>query len=184
MMMSAALSQLMVIDIQERLLPAVAEVDSVRDNAIRLLKAANRLKCPVLVSEQYPKGIGHTDPRVALELGPNCTIFEKLEFSAARDVAFLTEVTKNRIAQRTQIIICGIEAHVCVLQTALDLKARGFEVFCVEDAMSSRSLRSKDVAIARMRQCGIEIVTAEMVLFEWLGRAGTADFKALLPLIK
>jgi len=81
-------------------------------------------------------------------------------------------------------VICGIESHVCVLQTALELVRSGFDTFCVEDAMSSRNLSSKVAAIARLRHEGVAIVTTEMVIFEWLGRAGTADFKALLPLIK
>ena len=86
--------------------------------------------------------------------------------------------------QRKQIVVCGMEAHVCVLQTALELHNADYEIFVVADAASSRSQQSYDLGVARMRELGCAIVSTEMVLFEWLGEAGTADFKALLPLIK
>lgn len=184
MLLKARTSQLLLIDIQEKLLPAMAEPEAVRANAIKLAKAARHFHCPIVASEQYPKGIGHTDNVLAAELRDGAQIFEKLEFSAWRDEAIASELTKNRIVGRVQAVICGIESHVCVLQTALELVRNGFETFCVEDAMSSRNLSSKTAAIARLRHEGVTIVTTEMVIFEWLGRAGTADFKALLPLIK
>lgn len=184
MLLNAGASQLMLIDIQDRLLPAMAEPEAVRLNAIKLGKAARHFLCPVVVSEQYPDGIGHTDSALAAQLGKAAQIFEKLEFSAWQNEAIASELAKNRIAGRSQAVICGIESHVCVLQTALEMMNSGFETFCVEDAMSSRNLSSKVAAIARLRHEGVTIVTTEMVIFEWLGRAGTVDFKALLSLVK
>ena len=184
MLLRSETSQLLLIDIQDKLLPAMAEPEAVRANAIKLAKAARHFQCPMVVSEQYPKGIGHTDSALAAELGEGARIFEKLEFSAIRDEAIASAVTKNRIQGRSQVVICGIESHVCVLQTALEMMRSGFQTFCVEDAMSSRTMSSKLAALSRLRQAGVTIVTTEMVIFEWLGRAGTADFKALLPLIK
>jgi nicotinamidase-related amidase len=181
MLMRADLSVLFVVDVQERLLPAMADPGAVEAGAARLMRGARRLGVPLLVTEHYPQGIG---PTVA-SLAGLCTPGErvgKIHFSCAdepgvRDVLSL-------LAPRRQAVLCGIEAHVCVLQSALGLSALGWQVSVVADAVGSRRDGDRNVALARLEAAGITIVTTEMVLFEWLGRAGTDAFKDLLKLIK
>jgi nicotinamidase-related amidase len=175
-----AKAQLLLIDMQERLLPAMAAPERVLKNAIILAKAARALDLPITVSEQYPKGLGHTVAPLKAEIG-NAPVDEKVEFSCWKNAAL-----RERIKQqgRDQVIVAGIEAHVCVLQTAMDLKAAGYQVFAVADAMSSRAENSAELAFARMQQAGIAIVTTEMAIFELLGAAGTPDFKQLSGLIR
>ncbi len=180
MLISSEKSQLLVIDIQERLAPAVQDPQRAIDNSIKLLQAAARLEVPLTVSEQYPKGLGRSVAAL-LERAPAQCIVEKVHFSCAAS----PEVRARLAAQgRDQIVITGMETHVCVLQTALGLRAAGKEVFVVQDAVSSRTIENKLAGIERMRACGVHIVSTEMVLFEWLHRAGTPEFKALSALIK
>lgn len=180
MLIDAERSCLLVIDIQSKLLPAMAEPERVVANTAVLLKAAQRLHIPVLVSEQNPRGLGPTVPELALLL-PAESAIEKLHFSCLRDHGFAKRL---REIGRRQAVLTGIEAHVCVLQTALDLLVDGADVFVVADATSSRLLSSQEIAFERMRQAGVRVVTTEMVLFEWLRRAGTPEFKDLSALIK
>ncbi len=180
MLMSASASCLLVVDIQERLAPKVKAPRTVIDNATVLLKAARRLDVPVLVSEQYPRGLGAT----VLDLAPLLTegeIIEKLHFSCIGERSF---AERFRALGRPQAVVAGMEAHVCVLQTVEDLLAGGTETFVVEDAISSRTERNHAAAIARLREAGARIVTTEMVVFEWLAVAGTSAFKDLSALIK
>lgn len=183
MLMEAAKSSLLLIDVQERLLPAMAGGDEVARRCGMLLKAAKQLDVPVTVSEQYPKGLGHTVPVLAAEIG-NAPVFEKLSFSCWKDAALKDHLIGHHERQRPLVIIAGIEAHVCVLQTAIDLSAAGFGVFAVADAMSSRAPSSLVLALERMRQNSISIVNAEMVVFELLKQAGTAEFKALSAVVR
>ena len=177
-------SQLVLVDIQEKLLPAMAEPDRVVACCAKLIAAAARLDVPVTVTEQYPEGIGHTVKPLTEALGNRAKVMRKLEFSALRDTAIANHLGGLKRAGRPQAVIAGIESHVCVLQTALDLQTRGFDSFVVADAVDSRAPKAREIALDRMRASGIMPVTTEMVLFEWLGRAGTDDFRALLPLIK
>ena len=179
MLLSAERSLLLVIDIQDRLMPAIFEGERVVRKSAALMAAAAEMAVPVLITEQYPKGLGHTAP-VLLESG-GYEMFEKITFSAAR-----TPAVSDRLAVlgRDQIVICGAEAHVCVQQTAIDLKVAGYEVFVVADAISSREPDNARLAIERMRGLGLQVLSSEMVIFEWLERAGTPSFKAVLPLIK
>lgn len=181
MLISAAKSFLLLIDMQERLLPAMAAARETERHCAILLKAAKRLDVPIAVSEQYPKGLGHTVPALRGEIG-NAPVFEKLAFSGWRDEALKNHLTAHHEAGRPQAILAGIEAHVCVLQTAIDLAQAGFAVYVAADATSSRA--PSPLAFDRMRQGGVEIVTTEMVVFELLGKAGTAEFKGLSALIK
>lgn len=180
MLMDRADSMLVVIDIQDRLAPAITGIDRVVANTTVLLDAARRLEVPILASEQYPKGLGKTVPTVA-ELTPPGAIVEKIEFSAAANSAF-----SERLAalERSVPVICGIEAHVCVLQTALDLLASGLRPVVVRDATGSRATASAEAAWQRMQQAGIELVTTEMVVFEWLRQADHPAFRELSRLIK
>lgn len=177
-------SQLVLIDIQERLLPAMAEPDRVVANCRKLIVAAERLDVPVTVTEQYPDGIGHTVTPLADALGNRAKVMTKLHFSAAREADIADHLGRLKRAGRPQAIVAGIESHVCVLQTALDLQQRGFDTAVVADAVDSRMAQSRAIALDRMRASCIMPVTTEMVLFEWLGRAATEDFRMLLPLIK
>lgn len=173
-------SLLLIVDVQERLAPAIHDGAAAIANNRRLLAAAERLGVPVFVSEQNVRGLGPTVPEL-LPLPAGAQRIDKLHFSCAREPGFL-----ERLAQtgRRQIVVTGMEAHVCVLQTVLGLIDAGYAVFLIEDAASSRTPENRAAAIARARAAGAHIVTTEMVLFEWLERAATDDFRALLPLIK
>lgn len=173
-------SLLLIVDIQERLAPAISNADTVVANAAKLIHAAKQLSVPILASEQYPKGLGRTVTALR-ELLPTQTLFDKTHFSCLGESGMAERLQQQ---QRGQIIICGMEAHVCVLQTAMDIKAAGFTSIVVADAVSSRRVESYELSLARLRDAGVAIVTTEMVLFEWIAQAGTPEFKALLPLIK
>jgi nicotinamidase-related amidase len=171
---------LVVVDIQERLLPAIFEKERVLQNVLRLIQGAAILKVPVFATEQYRKGLGPTVPEVAAAI-PAFAPLEKVAFSACGAAGFLTAL-KNRKVSET--ILCGIEAHVCVSQTCLDLLDDGFRVFVAADAVSSRTPENYRVGLGRMRAAGAVIVSTEMVLFELLEQAGTAEFKQILNLVK
>jgi nicotinamidase-related amidase len=180
MLLDRERSILLVIDVQERLAPAIHEGPAVVATIRKLLSAAAELAVPVLATEQYSKGLGYTIEPVA-ELLPAGAVIEKINFSAAREPLFLERV---RRLDRSQIVVTGTETHVCVLQTTLVLAELGFDCFLVADAVGSRAPVNRDVALERMRARGVQIVTAEMVMFEWLGQADTPAFKKVLPLIR
>ena len=181
MLLNTSHSSLLIVDIQERLLPAMHEPERVLAKTSILLKAAETLKIPVTVSEQYPKGLGRTVPQLAT----NSTVtFQKLSFSCWRDAAMKAHFISHHDAGRPFVIVAGIEAHVCVLQSCIDLHNAGFGVFAVADAMSSRKTESTDLAFARMQSAGIQMLNSEMVIFELLEKAGSAEFKALSALIR
>jgi nicotinamidase-related amidase len=174
MLMNARESALLVVDVQERLLPHIHDWQRILENVAWLVKVAQKLDVPVMASEQYPKGIGATHPDIAALL-PKEAIVEKLHFScvAGQCLAPLAAYAKP------QIVVCGIESHVCVQQTALDLKRSGKEVFVVDEAVGSRKPSDKALALERMRAHGIDIISREMVAFEWLHEAGTPVFKEI-----
>lgn len=165
-------------------MPAVDGADRVAANAGILIRSAERLGIPITVTEQYPKGLGRTVPDVADRLPDSAAILPKTAFSGAGEPAIAAHLARLRAEDRDQAILCGAEAHVCVLQTALGLRAEGMTVFVVADAVSSRSPHSVAAAQARLVQAGCVWVTTEMVVFEWLERAGTEEFRALAPLIR
>jgi len=173
-------SLLLLVDLQEKLAPAIFEGERVIANSVRLLEGARQLGVPTFVSEQYVRGLG---PSVAAirTAAIDAHFFEKTHFSCAAEPGVIDLL---RAARRPQVVLTGTEAHVCVLQTAFGLLGAGFEVFLVADAASSRTPENRSAAIERMRAAGIQIVTSEMVLFEWLHAAGTDEFRRLLPLIK
>lgn len=180
MLITVDRSCLLVIDIQDRLAPTMADPRMVIDNTVVLLKAAAALQIPVLVSEQYPRGLGPTVPEVAALVSPD-SVVEKVHFSCMGDDGF---ARRYRKIARPQAVLVGIEAHVCVLQTAEQLVAAGCDVFVVADATSSRTTANHRAALERVRADGAQIVTTEMVAFEWLARAGTPEFKEISALIK
>jgi nicotinamidase-related amidase len=175
-----AKAALVVIDIQERLLPSIFESERVVRNTVRLIKGARVLGIAVLVTEQYKKGLGATTQAIAAEIA-DLPLMEKIAFSACGAAGFQQALKKKKISD---VIVCGIEAHVCVSQTCLDLLDNGFRVFVVVDAMSSRTTENHFIAVERMRDAGGIVVSTEMVLFELLEKAGTEEFKQILTLVK
>lgn len=183
MLVDAGKASLLLVDMQERLLPAMAGGAEAEARCLTLLRAARALGVPISVSEQYPKGLGRTVPGLSAETG-NASVFEKIAFSCWKDAALKDHLIAHHEAGRPLVILAGIEAHVCVMQTAADLAAAGFGVFAVADAMASRAPSSHALALERMRQSGVAVVNTEMVVFELLGHAGTPEFKALSALVK
>lgn len=173
-------SQVLIVDIQGRLMPAMEDPDDVIDRSVIVAKAARRLGIPISASRQYPKGLGPLVPEIEKVLKPGETL-DKTAFSCAADTMIAQHVASKN---RKQIVICGVETHVCVLQTAMGFFARGFLPYVVVDACSSRALANKIVAIDRMKAAGISVVTSEMVCFEWMGDAGNEAFKDISKLIK
>lgn len=179
-LMSAARSILLVVDMQERLLPAIAGGDGVTAGVRFLMESAELLNVPIVVSEQYPKGLGPTVSALPCEKCRTET-FDKLRFSAAEG---LREILGRRTEVRDQFIVCGIEAHVCVLQTALDLRSEGDCVFVVADAVGSRQTGDCETALRRLRDEGCVVTTAESVAFEWCEAAGSDTFRAVSRLVR
>ncbi|SEO67740.1 hydrolase [Aquisalimonas asiatica] len=173
MRMNVDTSCLLVIDVQERLAPAIHEADRVTENAGWLIKVAREVDVPVRVTEQYPQGIGPTIPAIRTLLLDD-EIMEKTHFSCMDSDAIRRQLAG---LGRRQVVIAGTEAHVCVLQSALGLVREGYEVYVVADAVSSRRESDAIMATERMRGEGIRVVTREMVAFEWLHRADTEVFR-------
>jgi nicotinamidase-related amidase len=167
-------SALLVIDVQTRLMPAIEGADAVVANVRRLLDAAALLDVPVAFTEQNPAGLGPTVDA----LQPARPVQHKMAFDACRDGGLAA------MPNRPAMIVAGCEAHVCVLQTVLGLLAAGRQVFVVRDALGSRRAESKETAIARMARHGADIVTTEMVIFEWLQTAADPNFKQAVALVK
>lgn len=174
-------SCLIVVDIQERLAPAMhdAGVEAIRNAAI-LMQAAKLLGVPTLVSEQYPRGLGRTVPQLA-EYMPAGGPVEKLEFACPANTGFAEQL---KASAKRQIVLAGMEAHICVLQTALMLCEQDFAVFVAADAVASRKQSSMDHAFSRIEDAGGAIITTEMAVFEWLQKAGSDEFKILSKLIQ
>lgn len=200
MLIDAQDSQLVLVDFQPRLQAAMHEADAVWANASRLAQAAQALQVPVWGTEQNPSKLGALAP----ELRQACErVLAKMQFSAveeglaewlqpapaaprgnARSLPRHLQKPASEALKRQSIVIAGVEAHVCLLQTALDLLEEEFEVWVVTDACSSRSERNRDAAYDRLAGAGAELVTTEMVLFEWLRSAEHPQFKAVQALIK
>ena len=174
---------LAVIDIQEKLTAVIHGREELEKNADRLIRGARVLGIPVLVTEQYPKGIGGTvsSLRAALEETSGFEPIQKMCFSSAGCDAFAQQLTA---AGRRQVLLCGIEAHVCVYQTAMDLLRDGFEVHLVADAVSSRRSENKEIALRRLEREGVLLTSTEMALFELTVEAGTDEFRAISRLVK
>lgn len=168
-------SLLLLVDLQGRLMPAIDQAEEVLGNAVRLLSAASLLEVPVVITEQYPRGLGPTVP----ELAGQGTLIEKMTFSSCSAPGFA-----EAIADAGQIVVAGTEAHICVAQTVLGLLEQGRQVLVVSDAVGSRRPQSKATALDRLARHGADIVTTEMVLFEWVGTAADPRFKAISALIK
>jgi len=170
----------LVIDIQERLFPHIESADQLLKRCTILLKGLEVLGVPAMVTEQYRKGLGPTLEQVALNL-PAFSPMEKMTFSCCDDAQVMKSL--NNQGKKT-VIICGIEAHVCVLQTAIDLIANDFLPVIVEDCTGSRKQNDKRVALERMRSEGAIVTTSESILFELARVSGTDEFKAISKLVK
>ena len=168
---------LAVIDIQSKLMPAIANGEAIIANAERLLKAARLLEIPRQFTEQYPTGLGHTETTLAIQSGER--VLEKMTFDACRTLG-----AEKLMAGRQQLVVAGCESHVCVLQTVLGLLDAGKKVFVVSDAVGSRLPENRLAALNRMTAHGAELVTTEMVIFEWLGSAEHPLFRDVLQLVK
>ena len=170
---------LIVIDMQERFRPVIDNYAQLVANMAKLIKGVRTLDIPVFYTEQYPKGLGRTDADL-LEILQGCRLFEKMRFSIAGDE--LSDALREYNVR--QCLLCGIETHVCVLQSALDLDHQGFQVHIPFDAVASRHSAHRDNALERLRQCGITVTNIESALFELLEVSGTDQFKAVSRLIK
>lgn len=175
-MMQSDRSILIIIDFQPRLLPHMAGSTEIAANAKRLITAADLTDVPVVVTEQNAKGLGQTVPELVVAHRPTIA---KFEFGSCASDEFMAAIGPDR-----DLILTGCEAHICVLQTAFGLLEHKRRVFVVQDAIGSRREYSKQAAVQRMAQHGIDMVTTEMVLFEWLRTSAHPDFKAIAALIK
>jgi isochorismate hydrolase len=170
---------LVVVDLQESFRRVIWHWDETVSNIVKLIKGCTVVGVPILVTEQYPKGLGPTvqEVRSVLKTQP----IEKIHFGCFGEELFL-----NRMKQlnKRQMILCGIEAHVCVLNTALEAISEGFEVHYVVDAVSSRRMSDKEIALDRVKQSSVYVSSTEMVLFQLLKKAGTKEFKEVSRLVK
>ena len=175
-------SALVVIDLQDKLIPAMpaATIESVLINAAILIQGCQTLNVPILVTEQYSKGLGKTHANLAAHLGNNPS-YEKLTFSSYRQAQFRLELERLHVQQ---VLLCGIETHICVLQSALDLLHNGFEVFAAADAMCSRSAFNYQTGLQLMRDAGVVVGSTETFLFQMLEEAGSERFKQISKLVK
>ena len=175
---SAALA---VIDMQEAFRPVMPDFGEVASRIALAVEGARLLEVPVIVTEQYPKGLKHTAEEIIARLPAELKPIEKSCFSSCGAEDFLTQLASRKTKQ---VLVCGIEAHICVLQTSLDLLTRDFEVFLLVDCITSRKPENKQVALSRLTQAGAVQATLEMVLFEMMRTADSPHFKAVQNLIK
>ncbi|MEM1543329.1 MAG: hydrolase [Candidatus Bathyarchaeia archaeon] len=171
---------LVIIDVQENLFPLISDRDRILENMRRLIQFAKIIGMPIVLTEQYPKGLGPTISEIR-DLIPNIQPVEKVEFSCFGSEEF--RKTIKRLNAKSLIII-GIETHICVMQTAIEGAGEGFRVCVVSDATSSRRPEDKLVALERLRDNGVVVASTEMLIYELLKRAGTQEFREALKLIK
>jgi nicotinamidase-related amidase len=173
-------SALLVIDIQERILPVILEYERVVENTLKLINGFKILSLPIYYTEQYSKGLGPTESKIKSAL-ENTEAIPKMTFSCSGAGDLFAELKRKKIKQ---VVVCGIESHVCVLQTVLDLLFEGFRVHVAADAVSSRRKFDYEISLRRMESNGAEISLTESVLFELLNVCGTDEFKAISKLVK
>jgi isochorismate hydrolase len=177
-LLSAATSRLLIVDMQQRFMPAIANHQPLIENCVKLVKAAGILQVPVCATEQYPQGLGPTIPELASLLPPPAA---KVRFSCCQVLDWANQ--PQGTDARHQVVLAGIEAHVCVLQTGFDLLAAGFDVYVVADAVMSRNEKDASTALRRLSDGGARLVTTEMAMFEWCEAAGSPQFKEISRLI-
>ena len=178
---------LVIIDIQERLAAAMSDPDAVVSVTDKLARTLAMLEAPIIVTRQYPKGLGPTVPALEgvllrlAEEGANVLGVDKMAFCCAEERDFIEAL---RATGRTQVALVGMETHICVVQTALTLCAEGFDVHVVADGCCSREQEAHDIALDRMRAAGVTVTWSESVMYEAVGLAGTDEFKRLLQIVK
>jgi nicotinamidase-related amidase len=173
-------SMVLIIDIQKAMLKVIDDWKPIAAKVRQLTLAADRLDVPILLTEQYAKGLGGTIPEVLREI-KSPQVFHKEHFSACLEPAFIPTIQSFH---RSKIVVVGMETHVCVLQTCLDLIAAGYQVHLVADAVASRVIENRNIAIDQMREAGAIITSTEIVIFEWACQSNTDIFRKLLPIVK
>ena len=170
----------LIIDIQKRIFDVMNNKNIVEENTIKLIKGAKSLNIPIYYTEQYPEGLGETLDSIKKEINDSEAI-QKISFSCYGAGDLFNELKSKELSQ---IIVCGIESHVCVQQTVLDLVANGFQVNLAADAVSSRKKIDYKTSLRRMQFIGVQLTTVESILFELLDVCGTPQFKEILKIIK
>ncbi|MCL5005232.1 MAG: hydrolase [Acidobacteria bacterium] len=173
---------LLAIDFQARLMPAIFDADRVIKNTILLLRASQVLSIPAVLTTQYAHGLGPVVPEVACAI-PGLVTLDKISFGCFGDENF-PQAFKEAAPNCTTLLIAGVESHVCVTQTVLGALEAGYTVHVAADATSSRTTENRQIGLDRMARAGAIISSTEMMIFELLRRSGTAEFKAMLPLVK
>lgn len=176
-------SLLVAIDYQEKLMPAIEGEKAIEEKAAGLIKGARILEVPILITQQYTKGLGKTVAKITEALG-EFDYVEKNTFSCMKTPEFANAIFGMAAAGRKTIVLCGVETHICVQQTALDLLDAGFDVFVVADCSGSRTSENNQTALARMTQAGAFVTTYESVLYEWLESSKTQGFKEISQIVK
>jgi isochorismate hydrolase len=171
---------LLIIDLQERILPVIKNYENVLENTVKLIKGFKAMNLPIYYTEQYPKGLGPTSSKILEELS-GYTAFQKMSFSCSGAENLFEEFHKKKLSQ---IVVCGVESHVCVQQTVLDLISNDHQVNLAADAVSSRKEIDYNISLERMRTLGAEITTTESILFELLEVCGTPEFKEVSKIVK
>jgi nicotinamidase-related amidase len=172
---------MVMVDVQERLLPAISGAEEIRRNTVKLAAAARALSVPFVFTEQYPKGLGPTDGEIVASLPTGSVRMEKTAFSCCDEAGFDELLQRTG---RTVPVIFGIETHICILATVLDLLDKGMKVVLASDACGSRDPLKAERALAAMASAGALVVPVESVIYHMMGRSGTPAFKELLPLFK
>ena len=172
---------LLVVDIQARFVPVIHESARLLSQTARLIQGCGLLDVPVMVTEQYPQGLGATAPELMAVLPASAVVLEKAAFGCGQDPQIAAQLAA---LQRPQVLVCGIEAHICVNQTVHQLLAQGYQVHCIQDAISARQPRDYDLALRKMEQAGAIPSGVEMALFELLAISRHPQFKAVQALVK
>jgi nicotinamidase-related amidase len=180
-LLNAETTALVVIDLQEKLVPAIDGADAVLANTHKLLQLAKVLNLPTFVTTQYAKGLGPTVPEISA--ATSAKTYDKVCFSCFGDEPFLQAV-REQMPAGASLLLAGVETHICVLQTALGGLSAGFDVHVAADAVGSRATSSHLLGLERMRSAGVVISSAEMAIYELLGNARRAEFKQMLPFLK
>ncbi len=173
-------SLLLIVDIQQAMLKVIDSWELIAGKAKQLIQSANALDVPIMLTEQYKKGLGETLPELIQEI-KSPQIFQKQHFSACLEDDFIPTAQSFN---RRKIVVVGMETHVCVLQTCLDLIKAGFQVHLVADAVASRVNDNRDIAIDLLKQAGAVISSTEIVIFQWACRANSDEFRKILPIVK
>lgn len=171
---------LLIVDVQEKINAVMLDREFLLNNIVKLIRGCQILDVPIFITEQYPKGLGPTESAIMEALG-HATPLQKMTFSCCGATELLPSLKTKHIKQ---VMVTGIEAHVCVQQTALDLLAQGYQVHVIRDGVSSRKTTDAEAALARMQNAGAVLNTTEAALFEMLERAGTPQFKEISCLVK